>query len=206
MVALIVSATMLLSCQKKVPRIDDITNKDELPSQEVKLLEVHSSSRGKIRHIIKTPYVRSFKGEEPYDEFPNGGLVEAYNDSLQLETTIFSKYAIHKMKPEELWIATDSVVVHNLLTGQSLYTDTLYWDMEKKEIYTHSYVEIVTPDIIMPSENGMRSDEHFRDYEFFTIRNSEYFYNDSMLKRNSDTTPNQPTIQSQTAIQPTRIQ
>ena len=110
-----------------------------------------------------------------------------YNDSLQLETTVFAKKAIHYMKPEEIFMATDSVVVHNLVKNQSLYTDTLYWDIEKKEIYTDSYVKVVTPDMIMPGEHGMRSDQQFRDYEFRTVRNSELFFDNSKFKH-KDTT------------------
>ena len=185
LVALFIGATMLLSCGDSVPRIDGAT---EISAQEMDMLRIAYSSNGKIRYHITTPKVLSYKElEEPYDEFPLGGFVEMYNDSLQLETTVFAKKAIHYMKPEEIFMATDSVVVHNLVKNQSLYTDTLYWDIEKKEIYTDSYVKIVMPDMIMPGEHGMRSDQQFRDYEFRTVRNSELFYDNSKFKH-KDTT------------------
>lgn len=185
LVALFIGATMLLSCGDNVPRTTNVT---ELPAQETDKLRITYSFNGKIRYHITTPQVLNYKDtDEPYDEFPQGGFVEIFNDSLLLETTIFAKYAIHYTQPDELWVATDSVVVHNLVKGQSLYTDTLYWDIKKKEIYTDCYVKVVTPDMIMPGENGMRSDEQFRDYEFRTIRNSELFYDNNRFK-NKDTT------------------
>ena len=185
LVALFISATMLLSCGDSIPRISDVT---EIPAQETDMLRITYSYNGKIRYLITTPKFLNYKDiEEPYDEFPQGGFVEVFNDSLQLETTIFAKYAIHYIQPEELWMATDSVVVHNLIKGQSLYTDTLYWDIKKKEIYTDCYVKVITPDMIMPGEHGMRSDEQFRDYEFRTVRNSELFYDNNRFKSKDST-------------------
>ncbi len=190
LVALIImGATMLLSCGDNIPRIDNIT---EMPAEETDTLRITYSSNGKFRYLITTPKVLSYKeAVEPYDEFPRGGYVEMFNDSLQLETTIFAKYAIHHMQPDEIWMATDSVVVHNLIKGQSLYTDTLYWDIKKHEIYTNSYVKVVTPDMVMPGEHGMRSDEQFRDYEFRTVRNSELFYDNDKFKSKDTTSTRQ---------------
>ena len=187
MVALFISATMLLSCGENVRQID---NKNEVPVQETDQLRVTYSVDGKIRYHITTPKVFDYSAlEEPYEEFPQGGFVEMFNDSLVLETTIFAKYAIHYTKPEELWMATDSVVVHNLVKGQSLYTDTLYWDIQKKEIYTNAFVTVVTSDMVMHGENGMQSDQQFRDYVFRSVRNSELFYDDDKFKSsNRDTT------------------
>lgn len=181
LVALTLGATIFLSCGDNIPQIHDA---NEVPVQKIDSLHITFSSNGRIRYNITTPHVLSYtEVEEPYNEFPQGGFVEMFNDSLQLETTIFAKYAIHHTKPEgEIWMATDSVVVHNLIRGQSLFTDTLYWDIAKKEIYTNSYVKVVTPDMIMPGEHGMRSDEQFRDYEFRTVRNSHLFYDDNKFK------------------------
>ena len=185
LVALFISATMLLSCDGDIPRIDGIA---ELPAQETEMLRITYTSNGKIRYYITTPKVLSYREiEEPYDKFPQGGFVEMYNDSLQLETTVTAKNAFHYLAPQELFMATDSVVVHNLVRQQSLYTDTLYWDIEKQEIYTNSYVKVVTPDMIMPSEHGMRSDQHFRDYEFRAARNI-IRYIDHNKPKHKDTT------------------
>ena len=180
LVALLVSATMLLSCGENIPRVDNV---NEISVQETDDLRITHSVNGKFRYHITSPKVFDYSmNEEPYQEFPQGGFIQIYNDSLVLETTIFAKYAIHHIKPKELWMATDSVVVHNLVKGQSLYTDTLYWDTEKREIYTDSYVKVVTPDMVMPGEHGMRSDEQFRDYVFKSVRNSELFYSNDKFK------------------------
>lgn len=191
MVALIIGATMLLSCGDNIPR----TNANEVPVQEMDKLRITYTVDGKMKYHIITPQVFMYTEgtEEPYDEFPQGGFVEVYDDSLHLETTIFAKYAIHHTKPEEIWMATDSVVVHNLIRGQSLYTDTLYWDIAKQQIYTDAYVKVVTPDMIMPGEHGMTSDEQFRDYEFRNVRNSELFYdNDKFKSKDKDSTATVP--------------
>lgn len=191
LVALFIGATMLLSCGENVPRVD---NAPEIPVQETDQLRITHSVDGKIRYLITTPKVLDYSElEEPYQEFPQGGFVQMYNDSSVLETTIFAKYAIHHLKPEDVWMAVDSVVVHNLIEGQSLYTDTLYWDAARQEIYTDSYVKVVTSDMEMYGEQGMTADQQFRDYEFRTVRNSELFYDNNKFKgKGRDTVPPPP--------------
>ena len=43
-------------------------------------------------------------------------------------------------------IAKDSVVVKNLETQETLYTETLYWNQKAKKIYTRNPVRITSPD------------------------------------------------------------
>ncbi len=177
---------MLFSCKEDVPHNVGIGT--DVPDQSVNGLTMTYSSNNKVRYIIRTAQVRSFttNQERPYNEFPRGGYIETYNDSTLLETTIFAKYAIQHQKPTEIWMATDSVIVHNLIKNQWLLTDTIFWDIEKKELYTHRPVRIITPDMTLNPQGGMRSDDRFRNYEFYEIRNSELFYkSDKFGKKDS---------------------
>lgn len=180
---------MLFSCKDDKPKIANIEDANAIPEVEIVDLRMTTSSNGKITNIVTSPLVRRFtKEQESYMVFPHGGYVESYDDSMRLESTLFAKYCIYTETPIRLLKAFDSVVVHNLLKEQSVYTDTLYWDLDKKEIYTDSYVKIVLPNMTLPSEHGMRSDERFTNYELRTLRDSKVFYDKDKLGK-KDSTP-----------------
>ena len=50
---------------------------------------------------------------------------------------------------EELVFIKDSVVVENIKTKETLFTETLYWNQKTKKIYTRNAVKIVSPDKII---------------------------------------------------------
>ena len=54
-----------------------------------------------------------------------------------------------EFQKNELLFAKDSVVVENLETKETLYTETLYWNQKTKKIYTRNFVTIKTPDKII---------------------------------------------------------
>ena len=69
-----------------------------------------------------------------YELFPEGIKVYAYKEDGFLESTIFANSARHdksKGRPEaeEIWMATDNVVVSNMENGQTMETD---WYMSKQ--------------------------------------------------------------------------
>ena len=57
-------------------------------------------------------------------------------------------YGIRYDKDELIFIR-DSVVVENLKSKETLYTETLFWNQKNKRIYTRNAVKIVSPDKII---------------------------------------------------------
>lgn len=101
-----------------------------------------------------------------WDAFPKGLAVYAYTEEGLLETIIIADEAKHLMEKQqngkESWEAYGNVVIHNVINQETMETDTLYWDQQSKEIYTHRYVKMYSPSGFMQGY-GMRSDDRARN-------------------------------------------
>ena len=158
--------TYLAGCKNDIEVVNALTNELDLPNQSGKNIEFQLTDSGKLKLIFKAPigerYVR--ENEEPYKEFPEGIEVMFYNDDEILESKLTAGYA-KQWEEQMLWKATDSVVAENLLTGERLDTEELFWNEEKKRIYSVVFTKIATEDGIFYGEKGFESDQELKNYQ-----------------------------------------
>lgn len=154
--------TFVVSCKKETEQEPIDFNK--VPVQTVKGMKAVQTTNGILQMRMEASLLQRFdNGEDSYELFPEGFNVYAYNDEGLLETNIISKVAKHTTtKKDEKWEAYGDVVITNYLNGQRLETDTLYWDREKKRIYTDCLVKMYTPQGFMQGY-GLESDEMARN-------------------------------------------
>ncbi|MDR0694747.1 MAG: LPS export ABC transporter periplasmic protein LptC [Prevotellaceae bacterium] len=167
------------ACDDKQAQLSAIEDHKQVPTLEIDRLQIDYTENGSLRINLEAPLLQRFLlAEEPYNVFPEGMHVYFYSATNELETEIIADYAYNREKPEEYWKATGNVVVKNHLKQQTLYTDTLYWDRAKKNIYTHAPVRIVTPDLFFDGLEGMVADERFEEYKFFNANNGVLYMDD----------------------------
>ena len=159
----LVIATVVFSCKDDLPTTGSLI-REEHPSQVVENMSFQQTSSGVMVLWVTSPRLERYtEGKDPYDKFPEGINVKAYTQEGDLETEITSLYARHKTASDnEIWEAYGDVVVRNYLKGETMETDTLYWDRKNKKIYTHTFVKLTTPDMFMQGF-GMESDEMARN-------------------------------------------
>ena len=102
---------------------------------------------------------------EPYNEFPEGLHLFVYNDSGKVEAQVKSRYAIYH-KEDDLWKLQNDVEAVNF-KDEVINTEQLYWDVDKKKIYSDEFIKITTDEEILTGY-GFESDEKFENY---TINN-----------------------------------
>ncbi|NLA15001.1 MAG: LPS export ABC transporter periplasmic protein LptC [Bacteroidales bacterium] len=152
-------AAMFVSCKNRVTTVGSLHNPDSIPTQKVENMEGWQVEDGIVRGRLTAPYMEKYtRGDDPYEVFPHSFLVEAYTPEGEMETIITADRAMHRTGEEQIWVATGHVVIKNLLKEQTMETDTLYWDQQKKTIYTHCYVRLYSPDFFAQGY-GMESDE-----------------------------------------------
>ncbi len=187
-IALFLSAIAIVSCKDDVETVA-VDGAHQLPSMEVRDLDVNYTEYGKTKVLLKAPLLQRFLfGEEPYSLFPEGFHVQFFSDSTVLESQITAEYALYKEKPAELWKATGNVVVVNYQKQQKLYTDTLYWDRMSHSIYTSAPVRVETTDGVIKGRDGMVSDEKFVNYEIRNVGESHYYFDDTPTASPEDST------------------
>ncbi len=143
---------------------------EKIPSQTVEDMAVVQSENGAVKMRMTAPllqhfsYVKDGRAQE-YDYYPEGISVKAYTADGALETTITADEAKHiTTRGSETWMAYGNVVVTNLIKEEKMESDTMYWDQDKKKIYTNCYVRITSHNGMMQGY-GMESDERARNSE-----------------------------------------
>lgn len=155
-------ATFVVSC--KTEDTVDPFDLNKVPRQTVKDMYAVQTRDGMLQMRMQAKVMKRYENEkESYEIFPEGFDVYAYNQEGLLETRINSKQAKHTItKTDEKWEAYGDVVILNYIKGERMETDTLYWDREKKLIFTKCFVKMYSPDGFMQGY-GMESDEMARN-------------------------------------------
>lgn len=182
-------AIMLFSCKEETSHEIDFST---TPKQVVRNMNVLQTKNGNPAMRMSSPLMQSFDYVKDsvacsYELYSDGFHVDAYTDDGELETTITADMAKHTTTSnEEAWSAFGNVVVTNHIKGESLHTDTIYWNREEQTIYTDCYVRLDSPSGMMQGY-GMTSDERARDAvilrtfdNYFIMRDSTQAYVDTL--------------------------
>jgi LPS export ABC transporter protein LptC len=179
LMALMAGVIVLVACDDRQMKLSAIEDHKQVPTLEINNLQIDYTESGLLRMNLQAPLLQRFLlAEDPYNVFPRGMHIYFYTATHELENEIIADYAYNREKPEEYWEAIGNVVVKNHLKQQTLYTDTLYWDRAKRNIYTHAPVRIETPDLFFDGLGGMVADERFESYKFFNANNGMLFVDD----------------------------
>ena len=158
-------AFVVFSCKGKLSEADYL-NLDETPLQRVTGMFFVQTENGRLQMRVEAPVMEVYEKDTcQFDLFPEGLAVYGYSDEGVLETMIRSDKARHdksKVNTSESWSAFGHVVVRNVVKGETMETDTIYWDQKNKEIYTDCYVKMYSPQGFLQGY-GMRSDDHARN-------------------------------------------
>lgn len=164
--AVITVLLYVAGCKNDIEVVNALTNELDLPNQSGKNIEFQLTDSGKLKLIFRAPigerYVK--ENEEPYREFPKGIEVMFFNDEEILESKITAGYA-KQWEEQMLWKANDSVVAQNVLTGERLDTEELFWDEKNKQIYSNVFTKITNEDGIFYGEKGFEADQDLENYK-----------------------------------------
>ena len=156
---------MLFSCENDLEVIKTITATIELPKQSAEDIEVIYSDSAKIKLKITAPKLELYQesAEKSHYEFPEGIRVYFYNPDKTIKSKLSANFAIHYVS-ENLWEARNNVVAINQ-TGEILKTEQLFWDQDKKTIYTNEFAKVID-DKSQITGHGFVADESFNNWEF----------------------------------------
>lgn len=149
------------SCENDIQKINSITSAGNLPDAAGKNFESIYSDSSHVKVRIVGKEIRQFNNSKrPYVEFPSGLTAYFYDDSLNIESIIKANYVIY-YKEESLWEAKNDVEARNLKTGEQLNTEHLFWDEEKKIVYSNTYSRIVNKDGTFYGQEGFEANQDF---------------------------------------------
>ncbi len=167
---LLTGGILFFSCENDLDRIQTITSLDHMPDAEGQRYEILYSDSFRVKVRILAPQIERYaRVEEPYIEFPQGLTAYFYDDSLNIEAYIKAKHVIYR-ENERLWEAKNNVEGQNLKNKNQVNTEHMFWDEQRKRIYSDTQSRIVNEDGTFYGEKGFEAKQ---DLTWYRLKKSK---------------------------------
>lgn len=131
-------------CSNSIEEVDALFTDRDLKIEQAKDVEILYSDSAQIKLKIKAPTLKRYvEKKNSIDEFPDGVLVEFYDNYGKIISWLESDYAIRKDEDKKIYVK-QNVKLFNT-NDDELSTDELIWNEETGEIFTNKYVRIAQP-------------------------------------------------------------
>ncbi len=142
--ALLTGCVFLCGCENDPKSIPDLRDK-RVALEEGKSILSYYSQDGKVKAKLTAPIMYRYQADSSYVEFPNTLHVDFYNDTLKKESQLDARYGKYREWENKVFLK-DSVVVMNIMKGDTLRCEELWWDQNKQKFYTDKRVRIYQKD------------------------------------------------------------
>ena len=164
---------------------DAIAENDTLPSMTSLGVTTLVSDSGITRYKIVTEEWLIFdKKNPPYWAFEKGVYLEKFDTLFRIDASIKADTAYYYEK-KKLWELKGNVQIHSQ-RGDKFSTQQLYWDENKKRIYSDKFIQIEQEDKAITGY-GFESNQELTEYE---IKNTTGIFT---IEDTAPATPPQPT-------------
>jgi LPS export ABC transporter protein LptC len=159
---LLAACLLLGGCENNIKDIPDNRRTTLVPEEGVSIESI-LSDQAVVKGKLTAPYMlRYLRADTPYTEFPKSLHVDFYNDSMKIESKVDALYGKYLPNQDKVFLR-DSVVVKNILKGDTLHCNELWWDQHTQRFFTDKPVRIYTKTQILFG-TGMEADQNFRWY------------------------------------------
>ncbi len=135
----------------------------KFPEESAENMTITVSDSGQTVFIVNTPVFNRYENKDTtYTDCPEGITITSFNDYGRKQAIITANYACQINN--NLFKATDNVVIYDLSSGDSVITDEVIWDQRKRSIYSTKQVKQVKRDGSVNYGDGFDADERFTKY------------------------------------------
>lgn len=166
--SLILLVGALFSCENSMKTVQNLTAEDTIAALSATNIRYERTDSGRIQLVLKSPLMLRYDGSAPYTEFPKGFSVKFYDTLGKPISFLKANYGVRKEKLRILE-ARNNVIVENLKTHETLYTENLIWNEWTKKIRAPSFVKIVSPTRTIFGDS-MVANESFTHRTIYGIR------------------------------------
>ncbi len=168
------------ACENNVKDLPNYRQK-QVSVDEGRKITAYMSESAKVKAKLTAPYMRRSEMDSSYVEFPNSLHVDFYNDSLKIESIMDARYGKWKEQEGKVYLR-DSVVVKNILKGDTLYCKELWWDQKAEKFYTDKPVQIHKSGGTILYGTGLEAPQDFSGYSIYQITGPFAFPENGMPK------------------------
>ncbi len=165
------------ACTNDIETVSQLTGTSSLPTLIVKDVETLYSDSAIVKLRIEAPEFKRYETkDEPYDEYPQGVYVEFYNTNSRVVGSLSAEYAKFYVN-RELWEASKNVEAKNHEKNEQLNTEILFWDLQREEIYSESFVRITTDDEVLYGD-GFKAKQDLSAWKILKPKGTLYIYDE----------------------------
>lgn len=156
------SCIFLFACENDINEVNSQFQK-KAAIEEAFMVESYLSQNGKVKAKLVSPYMKR-NVDSSFYEFPKTLHVDFFADTTSIiESTLDARYA-RQMENQGKVLLRDSVVIINLLKGDTLRTSELWWDQNKQEFYTTKLAYINQRTGFSIAKNGLTAKQDFSEW------------------------------------------
>ena len=144
-------------------KIKLISNFNNTPIESAKDITVIRSDSGNVQIYMTSSQLDRYEGEQLYTKFPKGLKVVFYDQNKQIKTLLTANYAIN-YEDRRVMEVQNNVVIVDVRNGDTIYTDKLTWDQNRRLIFSSSPVTKISKDGSTLHGDGFDSDDNFENY------------------------------------------
>lgn len=163
MAVTIAAAMVVASCaEEKKEIVAAVTDHETTPTMKTSDVSTFISDSGYTRYHITAPlWVMYEEAKDPHWEFPEGLLLEQYDDNFKREAVVRCSTATFYSQ-RKLWKLDGKVMMVNV-ERDSFLTEQIFWDQQKRRVYSDSFIHVVKSDRVIEGY-GFDSNENLTDY------------------------------------------
>ncbi len=168
--ALLTGCFFLCACENDERQVNAL-NKPKLNTEQAKDIVLNYTMGGRIKAILTSPLMLHVQDTAAYYEFPKTLYAEFYNEEKIKESQLTALYGKYKDGQSIIYLR-DSVRIINMLKGDTIYCDDLWWDRNKvnTEFYTEKPVRIRQKDGQYLNGTGMEASQSFKNYHIKNMK------------------------------------
>lgn len=163
---------VLASCKNDVNEVTLLTSHYRYPEMRAIDISIFRSDSAKLYfQLFAKEMIQYSNDKNPYILFPKGFKAKHFDKFPKPKSSIRAKWAKYFVN-EKLWWAKNNVVAENS-DGEKLFAEEMFWNQEKKIIYSDKYVKIQTPNEIIFGE-GFEADQDMSNYKIKKVKGTVY--------------------------------
>lgn len=155
--------------------LDLSTRNEEVPSRTLINAHVIFKDSGFLKIDLRSPLIEEFAmTDSPYTKFPKGLEMDFYNKSIDSPGYLRANWAV--MNDMKGWYEGRGDVLVINEKGDTLKTQKLFWNKNKRRVFTQDTVYIIskTGDSLQ-ANNGLEAKDDLSEYSLFNNRGMKLY-------------------------------
>jgi LPS export ABC transporter protein LptC len=154
---------LFAACKSSGSKTQLLEYEGKFPDESAENMTITVSDSARTSFIVTTPMLNRYNSDDTsYVDCPEGISIISFNDYGRRQAIITAGYACQINN--NLFKATDNVVIFDLANGDSVITDEVIWDQRRRVIYSTKSVKQVKRDGSVNYGDGFDADERFTRY------------------------------------------